>query len=134
MDSSLYNDITRQYVIDENEYLAVGKSLDRYLMKEKDQFDKIVIKQWDSLTKEVGNSKDKVMSLYLLASTTYTVAEHEQADESNRQFLRKKDCIFVSNQMHNLDNVILNTKIAAYVDVIPVIELLSDKLVQKRCD
>lgn len=132
MDSSLYNDITRQYVIDENEYLAVGKSLDRYLMKEKDQFDKIVIKQWDSLTKEVGNSKDKVMSLYLLASTTYTVAEHEQADESNRQFLRKKDCIFVSNQMHNLDNVILNTKIAAYVDVIPVIELLSDKLVPEK--
>ena len=33
MDSSLYNDITREYVIDESEYLAVGKSLDMYLMK-----------------------------------------------------------------------------------------------------
>ena len=37
MDSSLYCGITRDYVIDESEYLAVGKSIDRYLMKEKDK-------------------------------------------------------------------------------------------------
>lgn len=78
MDSSLYNDITREYVIDESEYLAVGKSLDRYLMKEKDQFDKVVVNKWDDLVKEIGSNKEKAMSLYSLASTTYIVAEHDK--------------------------------------------------------
>lgn len=129
MDSSLYNDITRNYVIDESEYLAVGKSLDRYLMKEKDQFDKVVVNKWDALVKEIEGDKEKAMSLYSLASTTYTVAEHEQAKDSNKGYFSDKNCAFVSETMHKLNDVILNSSIASEYDVISIIELLTDKLV-----
>ena len=129
MDSSLYNDITRDYVIDELEYLAVGKTLDRYLMKEKDQFDKIVVKKWDSLVKEIEGDEAKAMSLYLLVSTTYTVAEHEQAKDNNKECFYDKNCAFVSGTMHKLDDTILSFSITGESDVIPIIELLTSKLV-----
>lgn len=129
MDSSLYNDITREYVIDESEYLAVGKSLDRYLMKEKDQFDKVVVNKWDDLVKEIGSNKEKAMSLYSLASTTYIVAEHEQANDNKKEYFYDKNCVFVSESMHKIDDVIFSSSIAGEEDIIPIIELLSGKLV-----
>lgn len=129
MDSSLYSDITKNFVIDEAEYLAVGKTLDRYLMKEKDQFDKVVVENWDTLVKEVGNNEDKAISLYSLAATTYTVAEHEQVKEIDKDWFRDRDCVFVSGTMHKFKDVILSTSIASDSDVIPVIELLTDKWV-----
>ena len=129
MDSSLYNDITKQYVIDEAEYMAVGKSLDRYLMKEKDQFEKIVINDWEGLIAEVGYSFEKAMSLYSLVSTTYTVAEHEQAEDKNINPLCDKNCIFVSGEMHKLINVIINSQLARNENIVPIIETLTGKLV-----
>lgn len=129
MDSSLYNDITRAYVIDESEYVAVGKSLDRFLMKEKDQFDKIVVKKWESLVKEIGSDKKKAMSLYSLVSTTYTVAEHEQANNNKKEYFNDKNCVFVSESMHKIDEVILSSSIAGENNIIPIIELLTGKLV-----
>lgn len=129
MDSSLYNDITRDYVIDESEYLAVGKSLDRYLMKGKDQFDKIIVNKWDTLVKEIGNNQDKAMSLYLLASTTYTVAEHEQVNDNKKEYFNDKDCVFVLESMHKIDDVIISSLIAGEDKIIPIIELLTGKLV-----
>lgn len=129
MDSSLYNDITREYVIDESEYLAVGKSLDRYLMKEKDQFDKVVVNKWDDLVKEIGSNKEKAMSLYSLASTTYIVAEHEQANDNKKEYFYDKNCVFVSESMHKIDDVIISSLIAGEDKIIPVIELLTGKLV-----
>lgn len=129
MDSSLYNDITRDYVINESEYLAVGKSLDRYLMKEQDQFDKVVVNKWDALVKMIEGGKEKAMSLYLLASTTYTVAKHEQAKDNSKGYFSDKNCAFVSETMHELNDVILSSSIASECDVIPIIESLTDKLV-----
>ena len=129
MDSSLYNDITKEYVIDEPEYLAVGKSLDRYLMKEQDQFDKVVVNKWDAFVKMIEGNKEKAMSLYLLASTTYTVAKHEQAKDNSKGYFSDKNCAFVSETMHNLNDVILSSSIASECDVIPIIESLTDKLV-----
>lgn len=129
MDSSLYNDITRDYVINESEYRAVGKSLDRYLMKEQDQFDKVVVNKWDAFVKMIEGNKEKAMSLYLLASTTYTVAKHEQAKDNSKGYFSDKNCAFVSETMHNLNDVILSSSIASECDVIPIIESLTDKLV-----
>lgn len=129
MDSSLYNDITKKYVINEVEYMSVGKNLDRYLMKEKDQFYKIVIDDWDLLVTEVGNNSEKAKSLYSLVSTTYTVAEHEQAGDQNINPLCKKNCVFVSNEMHKLEDVIISAKIAKNECVVPIVEFLTGKLV-----
>lgn len=129
MDSSLYNDITREYVIDESEYLAVGRNLDRYLMKEKDQFEKVVVNKWGALIQEIGRNKEKAMSLYSLASTTYTVSEHEQANDNKKEYFYDKNCVFVSESMHKIDEVILSSLIAGEDQIIPVIELLTGKLV-----
>lgn len=129
MDSSLYNDITRDYVIDESEYLAVGKSLDRYLMKEQDQFDNVVVNKWNALVEMIEGDKEKAMSLYLLASTTYTVAKHEQVKDNSKGYFSNKNCAFVSETMHKLNDVILSSSIASECDVIPIIESLTDKLV-----
>lgn len=129
MDSSLYNDITRDYVINESEYRAVGKSLDRYLMKEQDQFEKVVVNKWDAFVKMIEGNKEKAMSLYLLASTTYTVAKHEQAKDNSKGYFSDKNCAFVSETMHNLNDVILSSSIASECDVIPIIESLTYKLV-----
>ena len=129
MDSSLYCDITRDYVIDESEYLAVGRSLDRYLMKEKDQFDKVVVNKWDDLVKEIGSNIEKAMALYLLASTTYIVAEHERVNDNKKEYFNDKNCVFVSESMHKIDDVIMNSSIADEDKIIPVIELLTGKLV-----
>lgn len=129
MDSSLYNDITKQYVIDEIEYMTVGKSLDRYMMREKDQFERIVINDWDVLVAKVGNDYDKAKSLYSLVSTTYMVAEHEQVKNKNISSLCKKNYVFVSNEMHKLDEVIINVEIAKNENIIPIIEYLTGKLV-----
>lgn len=129
MDSSLYSGITRDYVIDESEYLAVGKSIDRFLMKEKDQFDKVVENKWDSLVKEVGSNKEKAMSLYSLVSTTYIVAEHEQANDNKKEYFYDKNCVFVSESMYKIDDVILSSSIASESNIRPIIELLTGKLV-----
>lgn len=129
MDSSLYNDITRDYVIDESEYLAVGKSLDRYMMKEQDQFVNVVVNKWNALVEMIEGEKEKAMSLYLLVSTTYTVAKHEQAKDNSKGYFSNKNCAFVSETMHKLNDVILSSSIASECDVIPIIESLTDKLV-----
>lgn len=129
MDNSLYNDITKNYIIDESEYHAVGKSLDRYLMKEKDQFDRIVVEKWNDLVNVVGNNGAKALSLYLLASTTYTVAEHEQAKDYDHKLFSNKNCVFVSDKMLKQEDVILNSSIAKESNIIPIIELLTKKLV-----
>lgn len=129
MDSSLYNGITKQYVIDENEYLAVGKILDRYLMKEKDQFDKIVVENWDSLIKVVDNDTTKADSLYVLASTTYKVAIHEQAEDKNGSPLSEKKCVFANNGMHEIQDVILNFTISRNTSISSLVEYLTGKLV-----
>jgi predicted RNA-binding protein with RPS1 domain len=129
MDSSRYNRITKKYVIDETEYMLVGKSLDRFLMKEKDQFEKIVIQDWNTLVTEVGKRKDLAMSLYNLISTTYTVAAHEQAEDKNWNPIIERKCIFAHEQMCNLDDVIINLSISKYSDVIHIVETLTEKYV-----
>ena len=42
INSTLYNGITRRFVINEEEYKEDSHLIDRYLMKEKDQYEKII--------------------------------------------------------------------------------------------
>ena len=129
IDSSLYNNITDQFVISEDEYSKGSRIIDRYLMKEKDQYEGIIIGKWDTLVAEVEESEEKACSLYKLASTTYTVAEHEQVKEIQAFPVTEKRFVFSKGQMHLLSEVILNEKLSINDDATKVIELLTGKSV-----
>lgn len=129
IDSSLYNNITGQFVISEDEYSKGSRVIDRYLMKEKDQYEGVILGKWDTLVAEVGESEDKACSLYKLASTTYTVAEHEQVKEMLTFPVAEKRFVFSKGQMHLLSEVILNEKLSKNDDATKIIELLTGKSV-----
>lgn len=129
IDSSLYNNITGQFVISEDEYSKGSSIIDRYLMKEKDQYEGIIIGKWDTLVVEVEESEEKACSLYKLASTTYTVAEHEQVKEIQAFPVTEKRFVFSKGQMHLLSEVILNEKLSINDDAKRVVELLTGKSV-----
>lgn len=129
IDSSLYNNITGQFVISEDVYSKGSRIIDRYLMKEKDQYEGIIIGKWDTLVAEVEESEEKACSLYKLASTTYTVAEHEQVKEIQAFPVTEKRFVFSKGQMHLLSEVILNEKLSINDDATKVIELLTGKSV-----
>lgn len=129
IDSSLYNNITGQFVISEDEYSKGSRVIDRYLMKEKDQYEGIIIDNWESLVAEVQESEEKACSLYKLASTTYTVAEHEQVKEIQAFPVTEKRFVFSKGQMQLLSEVILNEKLSRDDDATKIIEMLTGKSV-----
>ena len=129
IDSSLYNNITGPFVISEDEYSKGSRVIDRYLMKEKDQYEGIIIDNWESLVAEVKESEEKACSLYKLASTTYTVAEHEQVKEIQPFPVTEKRFVFSKGQMHLLSEVILNEKLSKNDDATKIIEMLTGKSV-----
>ena len=129
IDSSLYNNITDQFVISEDEYSKGSRVIDRYLMKEKDQYEGIIIDNWESLVAEIQESEEKACSLYKLASTTYTVAEHEQVKEIQAFPVTEKRFVFSKGQMQLLSEVILNEKLSRDDDATKIIEMLTGKSV-----
>ena len=129
IDSSLYNNIIGQFVIREDEYSKGSRVIDRYLMKEKDQYDGIIIDNWESLVAAVKESEEKACSLYKLASTTYTVAEHEQVKEIQAFPVTEKRFVFSKGQMHLLSEVILNEKLSKDDNATKIIEMLTGKSV-----
>lgn len=129
IDSSLYNNITDQFVINEDEYSKGSRVIDRYLMKEKDQYEGIIIDKWESLVAEVKECEENVYSLYKLASTTYTVAEHEQVKEIQAFPVSEKSFVFSKGQMHLLSEVILNEKLSKNDAATKIIEMLTGKSV-----
>ena len=129
IDSSLYNNITGQFVISEDEYSKGTRVIDRYLMKEKDQYEGIIIDNWESLVAEVKESEEKACSLYKLALTTYTVAEHEQVKEMQAFPITEKRFVFSKGQMHLISEVILNEKLSKNDDATKIIEMLTGKSV-----
>lgn len=129
IDSSLYNNITGQFVISEDEYSKGPRVIDRYLMKEKDQYEGIIIDNWESLVAEVKESEERACSLYKLALTTYTVAEHEQAKEIQAFPVTEKRFVFSKGQMHLLSEIILNEKLSKNDDATKIIEMLTGKSV-----
>ena len=129
IDSFLYNNITDQFVISEDEYSKGSRVIDRYLMKEKDQYEGIIIDKWESLVAEVKECEGKACSLYKLASTTYTVAEHEQVKEMQAFPVSEKSFVFSKGQMHLLSEVILNEKLSKNDAATKIIEMLTGKSV-----
>lgn len=129
IDSSLYNNITGKFVISEDEYSKGSRVIDRYLMKEKDQYEGIIIDNWESLFAEVKESEERACSLYKLALTTYTVAEHEQAKEIQAFPVTEKRFVFSKGQMHLLSEIILNEKLSKNDDATKIIEMLTGKSV-----
>lgn len=129
IDSSLYNNITSKFVIREDEYNKGSRVIDRYLMKEKDQYEGIIIDNWESLVEDVQESEEKACSLYKLALTTYTVAEHEQVKEIQAFPITEKRFVFSKGQMHLLSEVILNEKLSKNDDAAEIIEMLTGKSV-----
>lgn len=127
IDSSIYNDITKQFVIEESEYALASHIIDRYLMKEKEQYEELIINNWDSLASEVGEDESKACSLYQLATTTYTVAEHEQAKETTKFSTDNKNFVFVDNRWLLLSEAILNGDLAENEEAKAVVELLTGK-------
>ena len=127
IDSSKYSGITKQFVIEESEYTLASHIIDRYLMKEKEQYVELIINNWDSLASEVGENESKACSLYQLATTTYTVAEHEQAKETTKFSTDNKNFVFVDNRWLLLSEAILNGDLAENKEAKSVVELLTEK-------
>ena len=129
INSSLYNNITRQFVIDDDEYNNASRILDRYLMKEKDQYQGVVLDNWETLVAEVGDDEEKAYSLYKLVSMTYAVAEHEQGKGKMFFPINERKFVFTNEGMHLLSDVILNSELASNDNAKAVVELLTGKLV-----
>lgn len=129
IDSSLYKNITCQFVISEDEYSKGTRIIDRYLMKEKDQYEGIILGKWDALVAEVGESEEKAYSLYKLVSMTYAVAEHEQVKGKLAFPINKQRFVFAKEHMHLLSEVILNEIISNNDDAKTIIELLTGKCI-----
>lgn len=129
VDSNLYGGITEPFVLNESEFIAGGKLVEHYLMKEKDQFEHIVIRQWETLVAEVGTSEELACALYKLASTTYKVAQHEQAKEKDATLLQDIATVFVNNQMHVRHDVFLARTGRLSPEVKAIIEYISEKLI-----
>lgn len=129
IDSTLYNNITDQFVISEDEYSKGSRIIERYLMKEKDQYEGIIMDNWESLVAEVKESEEKACSLYKLASMTYTVAVHEQVKEIQVFPVMEKRFVFSKRQMHLLSEVILSEKLSKNDDAAKIIEMLTGKSV-----
>lgn len=129
IDSSLYNEVTRQFVIAEEEYNNGPRVIDRYLMKEKDQYQGIILENWEVLVAEIGDDEEKACSLYKLVSMTYAVAEHEQVKEKHSFPINQKKFVFSKGQMHLLSDVILNQKLSNNDNAKAVVELLTGKYV-----
>lgn len=129
IDNSLYNNITRRFVIDDLEYNMGPRVIDRYLMKEKDQYDNVVVKNWDLLSSEVGSNEDNACALYKLTTITYSVAEHEQAKDKQPFSLQGKKIIFVNDQMALMSEVFVNEKLATDVKCKALLEELTGKKV-----
>lgn len=127
IDSSLYNNITRRFVIDEIEYNLGSRVIDRYLMKEKDQYENIVVKNWELLISEVGGIEEKACSLYKLTTITYSVAEHEQAKDKQLFPLQGKKIIFANEQMFLLSEVFVNDKLSIDSKCKALVEELTGK-------
>ena len=128
INSTLYNNITKQFVIEETEYKIGSRTIDRYLMNEKDQYREIVINKWNLLVSEIGDDEEKACSLYKLATTTFTVAEHEQGEEQT-QIHPNTDGKFVyaNEQMHLLSEVVLNETVSANDEARALVEKLTGK-------
>ena len=127
INSSLYNNITRQFVIDDDEYNNGPRVIDRYLMKEKDQYQNIVLGNWEALVTEIGNDEEKACSLYKLVSMTYAVAEHEQVKGKMIFPVGEKKFVFTNGEMHLLSDVILNQNLSRNDRAKAVVELLTGK-------
>jgi predicted RNA-binding protein with RPS1 domain len=127
INSSLYNNITRQFVIDDDEYNNGPRVIDRYLMKEKDQYQNIVLGNWEALVTEIGNDEEKACSLYKLVSMTYAVAEHEQVKGKMIFPVGEKKFVFTNGEMHLLSDVILNQNLSSNDRAKAVVELLTGK-------
>lgn len=132
IDSSLYGGITRKFVIDENDYDYAPKLLGHYMMKEKNQYDNVVISHWEEFTKEVGSSEDLALCLYKLAATTYIVAEHEQAEEKDIRIPQSMPIVFANGQMRYLSDVFISNKISNDANIKAIVEYLSDKHVPSQ--
>ena len=129
IDSSLYNNIICQFVICEDEYNNGPHVIDRYLMKEKDQYEGVVLGKWESLVAEVGESEEKACSLYKLVSIAYAVAEHEQVKGKQAFPINEKRFVFTKGQMCLLSEVILNEKLSNNDNAKTIIELLTGKYI-----
>lgn len=127
IDSALYGGITAPFVINETEFIVAPKLLGNYMMKEKNQYDKIVINQWESLVDQVGTSEELALSLYKFTSNTYLMAEHEQADEINTNVLLGKPFVFVNKHMMLLSDVIISDVFADNNNIKEIIEYLTEK-------
>lgn len=127
IDSALYGGITAPFVINETEFIVAPKLLGNYMMKEKNQYDKIVINQWESLVDQVGTSEELALSLYKFTSNTYLMAEHEQADEINTNVLLGKPFVFVNKHMMLLSDVIISDVFADNNNIKEIIEHLTEK-------
>lgn len=129
IDGSLYNSITNDYAICEEEYILNPRLIDRYLMKEKDQYEKIVVEGWQPLINDIGQSELNALALYKFVSTTYLVAEHEQASEKEIELLHSKPFVFANEQMRPINDVLINENISKDLVVKQVVESITGKFV-----
>ena len=125
VDSSLYDGITSQFVINEEEYVGAPKLLEHYMMKEKDQFIKISVNKWDSLASRVS-SETLAISLYKFIVATYTMAEHERAEKEIASLI-SESFVYVSSGMKELSDVIISNKLSKASAARECIEYLTSK-------
>lgn len=129
IDSGLYCDITEPFVIDEKEYSCGRKWIEHYLMKEKDQFDEIIVNSWDIIINEVVSSENHACALYKLISTTYEVAKHEGVNKNSYSFFQNKDFVFANGQLCNINSIIISSSISNNAEVRDIVELISGKYI-----
>lgn len=132
INSTLYNGITRRFVINEEEYNEDSHLIDRYLMKEQDQYEKIIIDNWEYLSSLINREEEFACSLYKLTSITYAVAEHEQVKGKQPYPTNVNHFVFANEQMQLLSNVIVNDTLSSNLDAKAVVALLTNKYIPSK--
>ena len=132
INSTLYNGITKRFVINEEEYNEDSRLIDRYLMKEKDQYENIIIDNWGYMSSLINNEEKFACSLYKLASITYAVAEHEQVKGQQPYPTNVNQFVFANEQMQLLSSVIVNDTLSSNLEANAVVALLTNKYIPSK--
>lgn len=132
INSTLYNGITKRFVINEEEYNEDSRLMDRFLMKEKVQYKSIIIDNWEYISSLIKNEEELACSLYKLASITYAVAEHEQDKGQKPYPTSVNQFVFANNQMRLLSSVIVNDALSCNLEANAVVALLTNKYIPSK--
>ena len=86
-------------------------------MKDKDQYNEIVVKHWNQLVSVVDSSENLATCLYNLATATYMIAEHDRIETINTAQIVDKPFVFANGKMQLSEDVIISSNMSSNIEI-----------------